>query len=274
MNNFEKKTENPVKIEAIQGPNKNEVALSPERGGIITSMILNKTEVLHLNRDNFNDREKNVRGGIPILYPNAGPLENDDIYKLKQHGYARTSEKWELVEGDIDTLTEVLKSDDETKKGYPFDTTLKITTKTEEDGSVTINQEATNTEKDKEAPISMGLHPYFKVKNEDKEKIKFDFEGGKEIESDFDNWSEGGTTMIDNPKLQDPEAILRVEIPGLGTIVMDISQEYKKIWIWTMPGEDFVCVEPVMRNPNGLVDDPEMVKPGEKVSGKVNYRLE
>jgi len=272
--NFEKKVFNPIKEESIKGPNKNEISFSPERGGIITSMILKETEVLHLDRDNFNDKEQKVRGGIPILYPNAGPLDENDIYKLKQHGFARMSDKWELLEEKEGEMSEILRADDLTREEYPYEFSHVITTRPEEDGSVTIKQESNNLEEEKEAPVSMGLHPYFKVKNEDKKNIKFDFEGGEEIEKDFDNWSEGGTTSIDNPKLKDPEAVLRVTFPGLGTIVMDVSKEYKKIWVWTEPGKDFVCVEPVMRDDNGLLDDPEMVKPKETLSAKVNYRLE
>ena len=123
-------------------------------------------------------------------------------------------------------------------------------------------------------PISMGLHPYFKVPDENKKDIKFNFAGGEIIEKDFANWSQGGTTSIDNPKLKDPNAVLKIDIPGLGTLIMDVSMEYQKIWIWSVPGEDFICIEPVMRNEGGLIDNPEMIKPGETLSGKVTLRLE
>lgn len=264
----------PLKVEILKGPNKNEVSLSPERGGIVTSIVLEEKEILYLDPDNFNDREQKVRGGVPILYPNAGPLEENDIYDLKQHGYARMSDKWEVEKYEEGELCEVLKASDETRAEYPFDTAHRIKLKPEEDGSVTIIQEVENLENEKEAPVSMGLHPYFKVNNGDKKDIKFDFDGGEIIEKDFDNWSEGGTTSIDNPKLKDPEAVLKVTFPGLGTITMDISAEYKKIWVWTEPGKDFVCVEPVMRDPNGLIDDPELVKPGNKLRAQVNYKMD
>jgi galactose mutarotase-like enzyme len=264
----------PPKIISIKGPNDNEAALSPERGGIITSMVLSGKEVLHLDLDNFNNRTEKVRGGIPILYPNTGPLRNEDLYKLKQHGYARLSDQWWIEEGDGTTLSEVLRADEKTRQEYPFDTMQRVAVKLEEDGSITITQSAVNLEKEKTAPVSMGLHPYFKVKNEDKKAIKFDFVGGELIEKDFDNWSNGIATSIDNPKTKDPEALLRVTFPGLGTLVMNVSVEYRKIWVWTEPGKDFVCVEPVMRDVNGLIDDPETVKPGETFSARVNYKLE
>ena len=100
------------KIETIKGPNKNEVALSPERGGIITSMKLRDTEVLYLDPNNFYNQEQKVRGGIPNLYPNSGPMREDSQYNLKQHGYGRMSDKWEKEESEGE-LIEVLQTLDE-----------------------------------------------------------------------------------------------------------------------------------------------------------------
>jgi galactose mutarotase-like enzyme len=54
---------------------------------------------------------------------------------------------------------------------------------------------------------------------------------------------------------------------------MDVSEEYQKIFIWTQPGQNFVCVEPFMRDVEGLVDNPELINPGESVSARVNFRL-
>jgi galactose mutarotase-like enzyme len=264
------------KVETIQGPKNNEVSFSPERGGIIKSMKLNGIEVLYMDEKTFVDENKNVRGGIPILFPNAGPLvgENNPYPNLKQHGFARTSPNWNIEKTEGGKFSEKLLSDEETKKVFPYDLETSMKGELNEDGSITLVQEVINLEKDKGIPDSMGLHPYFKVPKEKKGDIKFDFFGGEIIEKDFNNWSQGGTTSIDNPKLNDPNAVLRVEIPELGTLVMDVSVEYQKIWIWSLPGQDFVCIEPVMRDEGGLVDEPEIVKPGEALSGKVTFRLE
>ena len=94
------------------------------------------------------------------------------------------------------------------------------------------------------------------------------------MEKDFENWGSGGTTVIDNPKIKDPEAVLRIKLPGLGTLVMDVSAEYEKLWIWSLPGKDFVCVEPMMRIEGGLIDNPQMVDPGKTFSAKVDFWLE
>lgn len=257
------------------GQNKSEVSFSPERGGIIKSIKLAGKEVLYLDEETFFDETKNVRGGIPILFPNAGMLEseNNPYPDLKQHGFARIS-KWTSEDATKGRFSEKLASNAKTKKVFPFDLELRMKSELNSDGSVTLLQEVTNLEKDKEMPIAMGLHPYFKVPSERKKDIKFDFTGGEEIEKDFANWSQGGTTRIDNPKVNELGAVLKIELPELGILTIDASVEYQKIWVWSLPEKDFICIEPIVREEGGLLSDPQMVGPGETFSGKVTFRLE
>ena len=251
------------KIEPVQGPKNNEISFSPERGGIVTSIRLNGTEILYMNEKTFADANKNVKGGIPNLFPNSGPLpegENNPYPNLKQHGFARTS-AWKTEYMEERKFSEVFLSNEETKKAFPYNFETRMKSELNDDGSIALIQEAKNLEKDRKMPISMGLHPYFKVPDEKKKDIKFNFAGGEKLEKDFSYWSQGGTVRIDNPKLKDPNAVLRIEIPELGTLVMAVSEEYQKILIWSLPGQDFVCIEPVMRNDGGLINNPEMIKP-------------
>jgi galactose mutarotase-like enzyme len=254
------------KIETFKTKEENEVSYSVERGGIITGIGFNKdnkiVQVLYLDQETFNNPNKNVRGGVPVLFPYAGPMEN-----LLQHGFARTK-KWKSENYDNGFIG-TLKSDDSTKETYPYDFILKIGGKFEEDGSFSITQSVENLEKDKEMPVSFGLHPYFKVAHDLKKDIKFDFEGGKLIEEQVEVWSNDGTTSIDNPGVP-----MRIKIPGLDVLILNVSKEYKKIWIWSKPGEDFICIEPVMRNEGGIINDPEMIKPGDIYSASFNIKLE
>lgn len=270
-NNLENKHK--FKIETIKGPQGGEVSYCPERGGIITSIKLGGKEILYLDEETFKNVDTNVKGGIPILFPNAGPItENSEFPNLEQHGFARKS-KWSK-ENIEDGFKEVLSANEETKKMYLYDFQFSVSGKFEEDGSFTFNQEVENKEENKELPISMGLHPYFKVSNSEKSNIKFNFEGGKFIEDNIETWANiGKAVSIDNPKVKDPNAVMEVVIPSLGTLIIDVSVEYQKIWVWSVPGKDLVCVEPVMRDKNGLVDNPEKIKPKETFSAKVNFKL-
>ena len=263
---------NKLKIEKIEGPQNGEVYYCPERGEIITSIKLGGKEILYLDEETFNNINTNVKGGIPILFPNAGPItENHEFPNLAQHGFARNS-KWQN-EKVKNGFKGVLLSNEETKKMYPYDFKLSVLGSFEEDGLFTFRQEVENKEENRELSLSMGLHPYFKVPNNEKNNIKFNFEGGRFIEEQVEIWANGGAISVDNPKTKDPNAIMEVIIPSLGSLIIDASGEYQKIWIWSMKGRDFVCVEPVMRNANGLVDDPERVKPRETFSAKVNFKL-
>jgi len=261
-----------VKIETITTPEGNQVYFCPERGGIITSIKFKGKEILYLDAATLQNPKVNVKGGIPILFPNAGPLESPKYPNLKQHGFARDSSQWK-TEKSGNGFKETLTSSEETRKMFPHDFRFSIDMSFEENGSFVINQEVENLGDSEELPLSMGLHPYFKVSQDKKREIKFNFEGGKFVEEQVEIWANGKAVSIDNPKVKDPNAVMEVMIPGLGTLVINASPEFRKIWIWSMPGKDFVCVEPVMRNKGGLVEDPEKIKPKETLRSKVDFSL-
>lgn len=272
--------ESQFKRETITTPDGAEVTFSPERGGIITSIKLKKgsegplTEILYLDEETYEDPSKNVKGGIPDLFPNAGPIREGRFAVLKQHGFARNRRDWmSEPTGDPRAFVEKLRSDEETKSVFPYDWQHRIAGQLKEDGSFALTQGVTN-EGQESMPLSMGLHPYFRVDPEQKQNIIFDFSGGEEVEQQWETWANDGTVEIDNPKIKDPDAVMRVEMPGVGTLVLDVSAEYKRIWIWSMKGKGFVCIEPVMRDSGGLEKDPEMIAPGTSYEGRINIRLE
>ncbi len=261
-----------LKIETTKGPNNGEASICPKRGDILTRLKLNGKEVLYLDEETFKNTEVNVKGGIPILFPNAGPLEkNEEFPNLEQHGFARKLE-WQINKVE-NGFSSSLSSNSETKAFYPYEFKLSVSGNFEEDGSFTLNQEVENLEKNKELPISMGLHPYFKVQNEDKNNIKFNFEGGKFIEENIESWANGKAVSIDNPKVKNPNEVMEIIIPSLGKLLIDASVEYEKIWIWSMSGKDFICIEPVMRDKNGLIDNPKKIKPNKTFYASVNFKV-
>lgn len=263
---------NEFKIETIKGLNNNEVTFCPSRGGMITSLKLQGKEILYFDKETFLNKNESVRGGIPILFPNAGELKkNDKFPNLKRHGFAREME-WNREESEVG-FKEILSSSPESKEVFPFDFKLSLSGQFESDGSFTLNQEVENMEKEKEMPIAMGFHPYFSVLNTEKGYIKFDFENGREIEDQIEVWSNGGTVYVDNPLVNDECNIVKIAVPGLGSLVVTSSSEYEEIWVWSMAGKDFVCIEPVMRGINGLLDNPRLIKPKEKFRASINFKL-
>lgn len=260
-------------IKTTKDQNNNEVSFSPSRGGMITSLKFKGKEILYFDEETFLDKDKSVRGGIPILFPNAGELEKNDIFpNLKRHGFAKNMEWKEDFRETGFKETLILNND--TKKVYPFDFDLSVSGIFEGDGSFTFIQEVKNLEGSKELPISMGLHPYFKVLDEEKKNIRFNFEGGDLAVEQMSVWENSGTVYIDNPKIKDPNATMNIDIPDLGTLILDVSIEYKKIWIWSIPKNNFICIEPVMRGLNGLINDPLEIKINEPFVANINIKLE
>lgn len=269
MNKFEMPSQSP-KIEKIQTPNKGEVSFSSERGGIITSLKLNGVEILYLDHETFKNKDTSVRGGIPILFPNAGPIpeeiKTEEYINLKQHGFARDM-KWSS-ENKENSFSETLISDENTKKVYPHDFKLTLSGILEEDSSFTLTKNIQNLNENQEMPISSGLHPYFKVANAQKQNIEFNFPGGDFVKENIEKWANGKAVSIDNPNIP-----LEVYIPELGTLVFTIDQEYKKIWVWSMPDKDFICIEPVMHDIGGIIKAPTMIKPKEDLTVSFNIKL-
>ncbi len=51
------------------------VLVAPSRGAIITRLSVGDRQVLYLDESTLLDPSKNVRGGIPVLFPSPGRLE-------------------------------------------------------------------------------------------------------------------------------------------------------------------------------------------------------
>lgn len=258
-------------IETIKDLNNNEVSFCPRRGGIITSLKLKGKEILYFDEKTFNGAGS-VRGGIPILFPNAGELSKETSFpKLLRHGFARDS-IWGGIKKE-GFFKENLLSNLETKEKYPFDFSLSVSGNLEPNDSFTITEEVINNEVERRLPVSMGLHPYFYVPDNQKNNIEFNFIGGEEVKDKSEIWQNGGTVIIDNPRIYNKSSILEIFIPTIGSLLIDISPEFNKIWFWSLPGKDFICIEPMMRGEGGLDVNPEMVIPGGTISLSLNIKL-
>ncbi len=141
----------------------------PERGGLITSWICNRREILYFDEARFLDSSKSIRGGIPILFPICGNLTADKFtfknkeYYIKQHGFARDS-SWQLKPlDDKSGVTLTLRANKTTLLSFPFQFHLEIQIRLQK-SSLEISPIITN-HGDTLMPFSFGLHPYFLVKD-------------------------------------------------------------------------------------------------------------
>lgn len=257
----------------LAGSTGDQVTYCPERGGIIPSLVLNGKELLFLNEESFADQTKNVRGGIPLLFPNAGMLQSERFPGLGQHGFARRSSRWTSVQSET-VFSETLDWNEETYSVFPYKFRYTVEGRFDGAHSFYLTQTVTNLEPEKSMPLAMGLHPYFRVPHTKKADIVWDFPQGDLIVQERNTWSGGGTISIRNPCADHPGTTLRVHIPDLGTLILSTSPEYERFWIWSLPEQDFVCIEPVMKDVGGLIDDPVLINPGETLSPYVRFELE
>jgi len=252
--------------------------VAPDRGGIITSFGVENDEILFLNKETLYDPKKNIRGGIPILFPISGQLENGEyewngkVYKMKNHGVAR-NQPWEVIDTDLNetkaTVTLRLVSNEDTMKEYPFQFEV-IFSYTITKNELSIDQVYRNAS-DGSMPIYAGFHPYFKTSSKDltyqtDTKSYLDY-NTMEVNSfnhslDLTNKKES-LVLLDSMKKE-----ISFELPELRkNVTMRYGDEFKYIVLWTEAEQEFICVEPWMAMTDELNRKEElvMVEPGKSL---------
>jgi galactose mutarotase-like enzyme len=235
----------------------------PERGGIITELRLQGHELLYLNKETLHNPQTNARGGIPILFPISGALENGEyqmkgsVYRMGNHGVARNL-PWKTVGIQDDekalSITIEATSNKDTRSMFPFDFQL-IFKYTLGEQDLMIHQEYMNHSQE-DMPIYAGFHPYFKTAQK-----TFPFEIDAKEYVDYND-------MICKPfsgkaNLQDKKESLVFKDSGQGqvtfglsdpgvNVLMEYGKEFKYIVLWTEKDKEFICVEPWMAKNNEL----------------------
>jgi galactose mutarotase-like enzyme len=232
------------------------VALAPGRGGMVTRFRVGETNVLYMDAETLHDPMKNVRGGIPILFPIAGALRDGQFqaggqtYAMRQHGFARNL-PWTIADqstADGARMTLELAPSAATRAQFPFEFRLSFTYSLS-GGRLTIGQRFMNTG-DVEMPIHPGLHPYFLVQDARKKEARvltdattaYDNRAGRQItlRAPIDlSASEVDLHLFDHwPRT------VRLVRPGDRDLDLSLGVPDRILVVWTQRGKDFVCVEP------------------------------
>jgi galactose mutarotase-like enzyme len=276
------RTEDPLETHLlVDHEAKARVVLAPARGGMVTRFIVRDTNVLYLAPDTLRDATKNVRGGIPVLFPIAGRLADDKYtvggttYTMKQHGFARNM-PWAIVDQAADQamsggarLGLALTSNAVTRAQYPFDFRLALTYVLG-DGRLTVNTRVSNTG-EQPMPIHPGLHPYFQLADHQKSAARlvtdatqaWDNVAGKMIAVREPIDLAGD--VVDLHLLDHWPRTVRLTRPGDHDLELALGVPDRVLVVWTERGRDFVCVEPWTARANALnVDDGSaiIVQPG------------
>lgn len=248
--------------EAIDSDTNSWFKVCPERGAIIISYGAYGEEKLYLDKDTFYDINSNIRGGIPILFPVCGRIENKEYvlnekkYIMPNHGLARIN-KWEVVETgskDCAFIKLSFKSDDNTKKSYPFDFEI-IYTYILKEGKLSIEQEYKNFTEE-EMPFYAGFHPYFKS---NLKKLKYGIDATKYLDENDGLVKEFNGTIDLQGLVESPIFLDSIERKTIfkpckdeKELLLTYGDIFKYVVIWSVDGKDFVCVEPWMGIYNSL----------------------
>ncbi len=231
-----------------------EVTVAPSRGALVTRFFDGTREILYLDRASFLDTSKNVRGGIPVLFPSPGKLENDRWSRngksgaLKQHGFARNA-AWKVAQTDVSTraqATLALDSSEETRKEYPFDFRVELTFSLR---APTLRIGITVENKSAEPmPYGFGFHPYFLAPLAEKSAAHIETTATRAWDNVEKRERPLGKIQLGGPEqdlhlLDHPNTSSALHLPR-GAVAVDGSPQFKRWVIWTLPEKEFICLEP------------------------------
>lgn len=276
---------NKFDIHRIFSSNSSSMEVIPERGGIITRLKLKGCDVLYLDEETLMDTSKNVRGGIPVLFPTCGGLKDkrytmgNKEYYLNQHGFARLLPwKTENIETGEDngSITIGLEDSDYTYKLYPFHFKLSYRYTISED-SLAIESTFGNMD-EKDMPFYAGFHPYFSAGS--KESLEISIPSKKYLEAADKSISEGKADFS-----RDEVNAAYFDLEKNSCYIKDKSKRtqidinfdsiYKYLVVWSLKGKDFVCIEPWMAYTDAMNTGKDKITlpAGESITTQVGIKL-
>jgi galactose mutarotase-like enzyme len=237
------------------------VEIVPERGGLVTRFRVGDRPVLHLDEATLVDPTKNVRGGVPVLFPSPGPLADGRFSydgrsgAMKQHGFARNV-AWTPAARDERSVTLELRDDDATRAQFPWRFALAY--RYALDGACLRIEQRIQNRDAAPMPYAAGFHPYFFVRDADKSRARVPTTATRA----WDNVEKREIALAGPIDLTQREVDLHLvdhgaseatlELGDGARVVVSASDAYRRWVIWTLAGKDFVCLEPWTAPANAL----------------------
>jgi len=217
----------------------------------------------------FNGDPAYWTGRAPLLFPIVGRLPGDVLlhqgvsYPMLQHGFARRR-VFTLVSATEDTAVFALEADEETRKQYPFEFSLRVTY-TLLEATLAITATVGNPGPTP-LPASFGFHPAFAFPlpyggTKADHRLIFDKQevetihrpvGGLFSTATEANPAVDGIIELDDDTLFARDALIfqhvrshhiRYGVPGEPGLEVDF-EGMPQLGLWGKPGAPFVCIEP------------------------------
>lgn len=275
-----------------------------ELGAEITSIKLKEDGCEYI----WQGDEKYWTGHAPNMFPICGRLVDGKYtyrgkeYELGCHGFARHS-VFSLCAAKDDEITLMLKSNEETRKIYPFDFVFTITFMLK-GKSLNVKYKVINTDTE-EIIFSVGAHPAFNVPLTDSEKFEdYYIEFGKKCDAvrlglsercfcdgNDQLFTQGGTDRINlEHSLFDNDAIFLYNTSKTASLCSTKSKKsvtltfsnFKYVGLWHKPKSDapYICIEPWCGCPDfegtdGMLEHKsDMIKLAPSYSFSSSYKIE
>ncbi len=253
-----------MKIKITSGENYAVLGLD---GAMLNSLNKNNTEYL------WQGDAKYWAGQAPVCFPITGVLPNGEMQAfgkrctMKRHGVARIN-PFEVLEQHKNSVTFVQRSDENTKRDFPFDYELKVKYTINGD-TVTNEYIVTNTGEDK-LPFVIGGHPAFNCPLSNGEKFEdykvvFDknitkpclrpdhHTGLVNVYENFDEMHGGDTLSLVHELFEEKDALIFENCEAKSATLIGKSgkgvkiefQDMNNLLIWSAVGNaPFVALEP------------------------------
>lgn len=222
----------------------------------------------------WNGDEKYWGFHAPVMWPICGGLKDGKFtykgasYELGKHGYGRFCE-FECESAQNESAVFLLKSDEESKKQFPFDYEFRITY-TLKGSSIEVMYTVMN-KTDGEMYFSVGAHEAYMCEN-GINAARLDFERSVTLESARvdGNLLNGKTVPMLNDestlklsdKLFENDALIfrKIDIHTVkltdSTTKKTVTVDYPgfdNLLVWTKPGAPYVCIEPWCGEPDSTL---------------------
>ena len=219
-------------------------------------------------------------GQAPILFPICGGLKDGKFifegkeYTLPKHGYARMSE-FEIESAERESATFVLRSDEESKKHYPFDYEFRVIY-TLIDNKIKVDYSVKNVGSG-DMYYSVGAHEAYACPEGIEEySLVFDKEEdfkcnilhgnllgfdtysvgkGRELELKYDFFAKDALTFL---HLESRGVDLLHRPSGNKLRVEFDDSDY--LFVWTKPNANYICIEPWCGVPDFVDSDYDITK--------------
>ncbi len=209
--------------------------------------------------------EKSWKGSAPILFPICSGLKDDtyylngEKYVLQKHGYARFCE-FEVEKQMDDSVVFLLRSDEKSKKVFPFDYELRIIYTLTENG-LKVDYKVDNLSNDT-MYFSIGAHEgYFcpegieeyDIVLPEKETLYTSVLDGNVLSEEKELVIENSDTLSLKYDYFKVDALVFKEIKARSVVLKHKNNNraikvnfdgFDYLLLWTIPKENYICIEP------------------------------